>query len=73
MPDAQRVRAADDFEQAFLRELLDQHAIFRQQPGVMQPDAVPQPFLDVRTVRAGELEAFQRVGDGRFSLRACRR
>ena len=66
--DAERVRAADDLEQSLLRELLDEHAIFRQQAGVMQPDAVPQPFLDFRAVRAGELEAFQRVGDRGFFL-----
>ena len=39
--DAERIRAADDFEQALLRELLDQHAILGQQSRVMQPDAVP--------------------------------
>ena len=66
--DAERVRAADDFEQTLLRELLDQHAILRQQPGVMQPDAVPQPLLDVRPVGAAELESFERVGDRGFFL-----
>ncbi len=71
--DAQRVRAADDFEQPLLRQLLDQDAVFGQQPGVMQPDAVPQPFLDVRPVGAGELETFD--GAARWPLfpRACRR
>ena len=66
--DAQRVGAADDLEQAALRELLDEHAILRQQPGVMQPDAVPQPLANLRPVRAAELEAFQRVRDRRFFL-----
>src|SRR5688572_25169142 len=59
--DPERVRAADDLEQALLRELLDQHAIFRQQPGMMQPDAVLQPLSDVRPVRAGEFEPFECV------------
>jgi hypothetical protein len=29
----------------------------------MQSDAVPQPLLDLRSIRAAELEAFQRVAD----------
>ena len=70
---AQRVRAADDLEQALLRELLDQHAILRQQPGVMQSDAVLEPLADFRPVGAGELEPFELVGDGGSSPRACRR
>ena len=64
--DAERVRAADDFEQTFLCELLDQHAILRQQPGVMQSDAVSQPLLDLRPVGTGELDSFERVRDGGF-------
>ena len=42
--DAQRVGAADHLEQALLRELLDQQPVLRQQPGVVQADAVPQPL-----------------------------
>ena len=62
-PHAERVRAADHFEQAALRELLHEHAVFRQQPGVVQPDPVPQPFLDLRPVWTRELEPLQRVRD----------
>ena len=51
-----------------MRELFDQHPVFGQQPGVVQPDAVPQPFLDLRAVGARKLEPFERVGDGRFFL-----
>ena len=61
---AEGVGAADDLEQAFLRQLLHQDAVFGQQPGVVQADAVPQPVLDFRAVGAGELEAFQGVRDG---------
>jgi hypothetical protein len=42
---AERVRAANDLEQPLLRELLDQHAVLRQQAGMMQADAVPSHFL----------------------------
>src|SRR5438128_1188665 len=48
--DTQRVRAANDFEQSFLRELFDEHAILREQPCMVQTDAMPEPFLDVGTV-----------------------
>ena len=73
MPTPERVRPADDLEQAALRELLDEHAVFRQQPGVVQPDAVPQPAFDLRSVGAGETVPFQRVRDGRFLLAAADR
>ena len=65
---AQRVRAADDLEQAALGELLDEHAILRQQARVMQTDAVPQPLLDVGTVGTAELEAFHRAAQRRLFL-----
>ena len=38
--DAERVGAADDLEQALLGELLDEQAVLRQQPGVVDADAV---------------------------------
>ena len=41
--DAQRVGAADDLQQAPLGELLGQHAVARQQAGVVDADAVLQP------------------------------
>ena len=62
--DAERVGAADDLEQALLRQLLDQHAVLRQQAGVVEADAVLEPLPDVRAVGAGELEAFERAADG---------
>ena len=61
--DPERVRAADDFEQAALRQLLDQHTVLRQQAGMVQADAVPQPTLDFGSVRAAEPVAFQRLGN----------
>ena len=62
--DAQGVGAADHFEQAFLSQLLDQYAVLGQQPGVVQADAVFEPFPDFRSVRTGELEPFERRADG---------
>jgi hypothetical protein len=46
-----------------LGKLLDQHPVLGQQTGVMQPDAVFEPFFDLRAVRAAELEAFQRASE----------
>src|SRR5258706_205989 len=66
--DAERVRAADDFEQSLLRKLLDEDAILRQQPRVMQSDAVAQPFLDVGSVGTAELESFERAANRRLLL-----
>ena len=70
--DAERVRAADHLQQARLRQLLDQHAVLREQPGVVQADAVPQPLADVGAVRAGEREAGDRAPRSRPSPPACR-
>ena len=61
---AQRIGATDDFEQALLRELFHQHAILGQQAGVMQADAVPQPFFDIRPVRTAEAEPFNGLRNG---------
>ena len=61
---AEGVRPADDLEQALLGELLDQHAVLGEQTGVMQADAVFEPFFDFRAVWAAELEPFQRGGEG---------
>ena len=57
--DAERVRAADELEPALLRELLDEDAVFRQQPRVVHADAVPQPALHLLAVRTGETHALQ--------------
>ena len=40
--DAEGIGAANDFEHAFLCELLDQHAVFWQEPCVVQADAGAQ-------------------------------
>ena len=65
---AQRVRAADHLQQPALRELLGEHAIFRQQPRVMQPDPVPEELLDFRPVRTRKAEPRERLRDGRLLL-----
>ena len=57
---SQRVRAANDLEQALLRELLNEHAILRQQPRVVNPDPMLQPLADFQSVGTGELEARSR-------------
>ena len=54
-PDAERVGAADDGEQALLRELLDEQAVLRQEPGVVQADAVREEALHLLAV--GRVEA----------------
>jgi len=64
--DAEGVGSADDLQQALLRELLDEHSVLRQQAGVMQADAVPQPLADLRAVRARETEIGDGVSDGRL-------
>ena len=61
---AQRVGAADDLEEALLRELFYEHAVLGQQAGVMQADAVAQPFLDVGSVGAAEAETFDGLRNG---------
>ena len=61
--DAEGVGAADDLEQAALGELLDQHAVLRQQARVVQADALLEPLADVGAVRAGEAEALDRLRD----------
>jgi hypothetical protein len=61
---AEGVRPADHLEQSRLRELLDEHAVLREQTRVMEADAVPEPLADVGAVRAAEREA----GDARRDL-----
>ena len=65
---AQRVRAANHLEQSALGQLLDQNAVPRQEARVVQPNARPQPPLDVRPVGTGKLHPFERGGDGGFFL-----
>ncbi len=60
----ERVRAADDLEQAFLGQPLHEDAVLGQESRVVEPDAVAQPALEVRPVGAVELAALQGLGDG---------
>lgn len=66
--DAEGVGSADDFEQAALGELFDEHAVLGEKPGVVEADAVAEPALDLGAVGAGELEALNGGGDGGFLL-----
>src|SRR5690606_15368442 len=50
-------------EHPLLRELLDQEPIFRQQPRVMDADAVADPPAEVLAERAVEAKAFELVLD----------
>ena len=69
--DAERVGAADDLEQAVLRELLDEAAVLRQHPRVVHADAVPDEPRE-RAAEAGpEAEAADAGGD-RLALLARR-
>jgi len=61
---AERVGAANDFEQPPLRQLLHQHPVLGQQPGMVQPDAVLEPLPNLGAVGAAELEPLQRRADG---------
>ena len=55
--DAERVGAADDLEEALLRELLDEQAVLGKEARVMDADAVPHEALDLLAVRAVEARA----------------
>ena len=69
-PDPQRVGAADDLQQAALGELLGEHAVARQQTGVVDADAVLQPGADAGTV--GRREAHVLDGRGQRLLLGAR-
>src|SRR4029079_4204846 len=62
--DAERVGAANYFQQTPLCELLGEHTVFGQKARVVQADAVPQPAFDLWSIRAGEFESFNRICDG---------
>ncbi len=64
--DAEGVGAANDLEQAALGETLDEDAIFGQETGVMQADAVAQPALDLGSIRTAETVAFELPRNGGF-------
>jgi hypothetical protein len=65
---AERVGAADHLQQPELRQLLDQDAVLRQQPGVVQADAVAQPLADVGPYGLLKSKPAMRVGDLRLLL-----
>lgn len=67
-PDAEGIGSADDFEQAFLGELLGEHAVFGEESGVVDADSVFQPFSNFRSVGAGEFEPFDGGADGGLFL-----
>src|SRR5437660_6874328 len=64
--DADGIGPANNFEQSFLSELLDQHAILGQQAGVVEANAMLEPLADFRPVRTGELETFERAAERVF-------
>jgi hypothetical protein len=65
--DAERVRAADDGEEPLLCEAFDEAAVLRQQPGVVDAEAVPNEARDVFAV--GRVEAESReLGEDRLLL-----
>ena len=69
--DAEGVGAADEFEEAFLRELLDEDAVFREEAGVVDADAVTEPAADFLAVGTVEADAFEGgLQRGFFLLRA---
>ncbi len=69
--DAERVGAADDLEQAVLRELLDEASVLRQHAGVVHADAVPHEPRQGSAEAGAEPEAADAVGD-RLALLARR-
>ena len=66
--DAQRVGAADDLEQALLRELLHDEPVLGEQTGVVDADAVADEALELLAVRAVEARAHQRLVDALLLL-----
>src|SRR5437899_358677 len=66
--DSECIGAGNDLKQSLLRQLLHQHTIFWEQTGMMQSNPVPQPFFDLRSVRAAELEALQGARDSALFL-----
>ena len=61
--DAEGVRAADDLEQAGLRELLDQASVLRQHPGVVHAHAVLHQSRQGLAEAGAEPEAADQLGD----------
>ena len=69
--DAQRVGAADDLEEALLRQPLDEQAVPRQEPRVVDADPVAQEALELLAV--GRVEAGVGHRDAQRLLVALRR
>ena len=70
-PHAEGIGAANDFEQAAGGELFDQQAVFRQQAGVVNADAVAQDLGKLAAVGAAEIGVVEGAGDrGLFLLGA---
>ena len=80
--DAECVGAANDGQQALLRQALDQQAIARQHTGVVHADAAAEQALEDLAKSRGEARAFGRLLDGlalllagnaKIGERLCRR
>ena len=61
--DAQGIGAADDLQEPALRELLHQEPVPRQEPRVVDPDAVTDETLQFTAERAPEALPDERVRD----------
>ncbi len=61
--DPQRVGAADHLQQGALRELLDEEAVLREQPGVVDPDSEREEAPDLLAVGGVEPEVADRLAD----------
>ncbi|KAK4045267.1 hypothetical protein OUZ56_032676, partial [Daphnia magna] len=60
---AERIGAGNDLEQPFLGELFYQEAVAREEPRVVNADAVAEKTLQLTAVGALEMDAYQRLGD----------
>src|ERR1044071_5543168 len=63
---AKSVGAADNLEQALLRQLLHQDPIFGQEAGVVNANPMLQPFTNLRSVGAGEFKSLHSVAQSGF-------
>ena len=60
---AERVCAANDLEQTLLGELFAKNAVLWQKPRVVKPNALLEPTLDIRTIRACKTDFLNRFVD----------
>ena len=70
--DAEGVGAADDLEQPGLGQPLDEAAVLREHPGVVDADAVAHEARQRLAEPGGEAEVADQLGDARPSPRGCR-